>query len=358
MNKKDLDFIDLARSLAAFFMIFTHVVGLYSTTALAEKSLFGQMIGLLGESPAAPVFMVAMGILFTYKPKDDFQASINRGFKLLIKGYLLNIARVVLPAIIFSLLYVFNLDSTPEIIKENETSSAIIKIINSLVVIDILQLAGLSYIVLTLFQKLKIKNYFIVVAIILISICSPFLWGLGTSIPLIGRILDPFWGVGGEQVSFPLFPWLVYPLLGMILGSLYRNPEILTKRTMQFQLALGGVLMGIGFIIASSNWKYHFGDYWRTGPGGLTIYLGFVLAWLAFLFLISNLIPQAITDFMRFISRNITNFYIVQWLLISSGLAIIGETKLGFISTIVAISIVTTLTIIICQQLQKRNIQI
>ena len=355
MNKNDLNFIDLARTLAAFFMVFIHVLGLYSASSV-EDSLFGQVIGLLGEAPAAPVFMVVMGILFSYNPKVDHKASIIKGVKLVIKGYLLNFARVFLPALVFLLLTILGLYTTDSL-DENE-SIVTTKIFESLWVIDILQLAGLSYIILTIFQKMKIKNHTLIAIIILISIVSPFLWGLGTSLPIFGRGLDLFWGVDGEQVSFPLFPWIVYPLLGMILGSFYRNPKYLTKSAMCFQLGFGGILMLIGFAIALGDWQYHFGDYWRTGTAGLIVYIGFVMAWLAVLFMISTFIPHSITAFVRFISRNITNFYIVQWLLISIGLVLIGEIKFGMFASIMAMLLISILTTVICQQLQKRKIYI
>ena len=354
MQTKSLGFIDTTRALAAFFMVFTHVVGLYSTNAIAEHSFFGKAIGLLGEAPAAPVFMVAMGILFSYKGKADFHLNIKRGIKLLFKGYALNIARIILPGLVFLLFLIF--ESSHSGGQDNLGSEMSKKALDSIFVIDILHLAGLSYIVLSVFQKLGLKNYSIVFVMTAVAFISPVIWGMGTSLPFIGRGFDLLWGTGGEQVSFPLFPWLVYPLLGMILGNIYRDPLKLTPRTMLYQAGLGGVLAAIGLVMALGNWEYHFGDYWRTGPGGLFVYTGFVLIWLSLFFLLNDFIPSFFAEFFRFVSRNITNFYITQWLIISIGIVFVEEDKLGMLPTIFAISVVCAMTVLICRFLQKKNI--
>ena len=72
MQTKSLGFIDTTRALAAFFMVFTHVVGLYSTNAIAEHSFFGKAIGLLGEAPAARCLWWLWVYCFLIKAKQIF----------------------------------------------------------------------------------------------------------------------------------------------------------------------------------------------------------------------------------------------------------------------------------------------
>lgn len=52
-----------------------------------------------------------------------------------------------------------------------------------------------------------------------IMVVSPYLWGIKTGIGPIDIILEMFWGEK-TNTAFPLFPWLVYPLFGMVLNSL------------------------------------------------------------------------------------------------------------------------------------------
>lgn len=351
MNK--LPFLDLARGLAAIFMVSTHIVSINTDVQIAEHSTFGRVITLLGEAPAAPVFMVVMGTLYTYKRKHQFTNDIKRAFSLFAKGYYLNFLRLAVPSVLF----LFYIPSGSNETDDNVTNFAD-DIISNLLVVDILQVAGLSYLVMAIVNKLQLSNIFITLMILLVLVFSPFIWGIGTDVPLLGRLLEPLWGINGEMVSFPLFPWVTYPLVGMLLGRRYSIQITLTKQAMGYQFSFGVLLSFIGMFISNTNVLFHFGDYWRTGPGGLLVYIGFVLQWLAFMYFIFPLVHVGLFKLLEFISDNITNFYIVQWILVSASIVILNGYKLNVSESIIAIMIVVTLSIVICNWLVRYKVKL
>lgn len=351
---KNMAFLDIARGLAAVFMVCVHVLGLYSQPSVISESYFGKIISLLGEAPAAPVFMLIMGVLFSYKAARNIKTDLQRGIKLFIKGYLLNVARLITPLLIMLVLFPF-VRST---MLTQDNPDVVTELINNLLVVDILQLAGLSYLIMALLSHWQVNNTLIYMLIMLIVIISPQLWGVGSSMPVMNLFMAPLWGDKGELVSFPLFPWLIYPLLGFILGRYYFNAKADLTEVIKKQLIMGLTLFIIGLWIASSNYSYHFGDYWRTGPAGLIAYSGFTLAWLALLWYLTPFIHYNIVGLLSFMSHNITNFYIVQWLLISAGVVILNGSKLSILPTSLAMILVTLLTLLICQWLHKKSISL
>ncbi|WOE87224.1 acyltransferase family protein [Aeromonas veronii] len=348
-----LSFLDLARGLAAIFMVCTHVVTINTKTQIAEHSIFGKVITLLGEAPAAPVFMVIMGILYTYKKQHQFTHDIKRSFSLLTKGYYLNFLRLAVPFILFLFYMPFDTNKP-----DDKLTNFVDDIISNLLVVDILHAAGLSYLIMAIVNKFQFKDVYIIFIILFILVCSPFMWGLGTDVPFWGRLLEPLWGINGDMVSFPLFPWVIYPLTGMILGRRYSNPLTLTTQEMGCQFGFGVCLSFIGILISQTNVSFHFGDYWRTGPGGLVLYIGFIMQWLALMFFISPYIHKGFFNIINFISTYITNFYIVQWILISASIVVLEQYKLDIIESLATIIIIIAMSFLICKKLQKHNINL
>lgn len=348
-----LPFLDLARGLAAIFMVCTHVVSINTKTQIAEHSIFGRVITLLGEAPAAPVFMVVMGILYAYKKEHQFTHDIKRSFSLFAKGYYLNLLRLAVPFTLFLFYMPFD-TSEPD----DKLTNFADDIISNLLVVDILQVAGLSYLIMAIVNKLQLNDVCITLLILLVLVYSPFIWGLGTYVPFWGRLLEPLWGINGEMVSFPLFPWVIYPLIGMILGRRYSNPLTLTTQAMGYQFGFGVLLSFIGILISKTNISFHFGDYWRTGPGGLILYIGFIMQWLALMFFVSPYLHKGFLNVISFISTHITNFYIVQWVIISASIVVLDQYKLDITESLVAIIIIVAMSFLICKKLQKHNVNL
>jgi len=100
-----LKFVDLAKALAAVFMVAVHVLDTHALSQIYDVSLFGRIISLLGEAPAAPVFMFCMGLSFSYSKNFEFLSRAKRSFSIFFKGYKLNFFRLAIPALLFGLVY-------------------------------------------------------------------------------------------------------------------------------------------------------------------------------------------------------------------------------------------------------------
>jgi uncharacterized membrane protein len=330
--------IDLARGLAVFFMISVHTLEVFANQEV-KNSVFGQIIAFLGGPPAAPVFMTLMGFSFIYSSKSELKPKLFRGFKIFLSGYLLNILRGVIP---FSLASYLNMDvvKTFPIEKFNEYTI--------LTTVDILQFAGIALMIMSIIQALNINKYLILVSAFLISMISPFLWGIKIDLPIIDQVLELFWGDQpiefsfiANKIAFPVFPWLTFPLLGMFLGETVKNSTDTNRIFNYFGLA-GIVFVLIGGAISYNNFNYHFNDYYHSRQGAMLFMCGFVMGWLYLTKLVIDNIPtNSFFDLLFQWSKGVTNIYFIQWIIILWSIAFFGINRSSFTTTILLILIFT-----------------
>jgi uncharacterized membrane protein len=295
-----LPFLDLARGLAIVFMVFQHVQIMFAVGS-GEDSALGAVFLLLGTAPAAPVFMVAMGFLFGSSARTGVRSGVMRGLQLFALGYALNLLRFVLPLLLFG---------DPQAVKLFGDTWW-----GPLFEIDILQLAGLSLIVLGPVKRYVRDPRLVLALAMAVAVISPLLWGVGGG----SVLLDPLWGLGA-WVSFPLFPWLGYPLLGLSLAG-YTARATSARRLMRGWALAGACAAVAGIALLpfapGPGGILTFGDYYRSGLPVQLLLAGFVLLWLPLLWWLDRrlswvLIPRYLTS----LSRNITAIYVIQWLLI------------------------------------------
>jgi len=312
MKKQRILFLDLARGLAIFFMIMQHAVIIYAVNA-GEGSDLGDIVLLLGTAPAAPVFMLIMGIFFAHSRKTmSLRFGVTQGLRLLLLGYLLNLIRFSLPTQItgeYGIMF-----------KGSESPLALF------FVVDILQMAGLSLIVMTLIKRYLSWRIVWLSAAVVIGFVSPLLWGILDELPGLSLL----WGTG-ENVFFPLFPWIIYPLIGMVYS--YHligcgDMSSLMKKTSLVGLCL--FVAGALSWIFLSNDIFVVGDYFRSGPWVHLTIIGFVFLWLPFCWWIVERVPgNPIFRQLYFWSTNVTVAYIIQWTLIGWGMLFFGCNELS-----------------------------
>jgi uncharacterized membrane protein len=319
-NKRLLS-IDLARGLAVFFMIAVHTLEVFASPAVIN-SVFGQIIEFFGGPPAAPVFMTLMGFSFIYSTKSGLKPKLLRGFKIFLAGYLLNIIRGVVP---FTLSVYFKMDIIETLPLEKLNGCTF------LTIIDILQLAGLSLMIMALIQEFKINKYVVLISAFLISMLSPFLWGLTLNIPAADQIFELLWGdqpIGfsfiANKIAFPIFPWLSFPLLGMFLGDTMKKTNNPNRTFMHFGIG-GLVVLLIGVAISYNNIEYHFNDYYHSRQGAMLFMGGFVVFWMYITKLATDTLPaNKLFDLLFKWSKGVTNIYLTQWIIIIWSIAFFG----------------------------------
>jgi hypothetical protein len=217
-----------------------------------------------------------------------------------------------------------------------------------LTTVDILQFAGIALMIMSIIQALNINKYLILVSAFLISMISPFLWGIKIDLPIIDQVLELFWGDQpiefsfiANKIAFPVFPWITFPLLGMFLGETVKNSTD-TKRIFNYFGLSGIFVLAIGVAISFTNYQYHFNDYYHSRQGAMLFMCGFVMGWLYLNKLVIDNIPtNSFFDLLFQWSKGVTNIYFIQWIIILWSIAFFGINKSSFTTTILLILIFT-----------------
>jgi uncharacterized membrane protein len=330
--------IDLARGLAVFFMIAVHTLEVFASPEV-KNSVFGQIIEFLGGPPAAPVFMTLMGFSFIYSRKSELKPRLIRGFKIFLAGYLLNILRGVIPFALSNYLQMAVVEKLP---LEKLNAHTIFTIV------DILQFAGIACMIMALIQEFKINRYIILFVAFLISMLSPFLWGLSVNVPFVDQVLELFWGDQPiefsfieNKIAFPVFPWLSFPLLGMFLGDSMKNSKD-QGMTFKYFGITGTLVLLFGVVISYSNIDYHFNDYYHSRQGGMLSMSGFVILWMYIVNIVIDMFAMnRLFELLFKWSKGVTNIYFAQWIFIIWSIGLFGINESSYATVVLLILIFT-----------------
>lgn len=290
-------------------MIQVHLMELFASPSVFE-SLTGKISLFMGAPPAAPVFMAAMGYFFARSQKSALQ-QIIRGFKLIGAGILLNTgmnAHLLIKIISGT----FEINPWPYVFG-----------------VDILFLAGLSLITMAVFKTMAGNNLLLwIILLITAAAINPYLPVYTGSFTPIKYLQAFFWGYFWWSY-FPLFPWLAYPVFGVVL-FLVNKKFNLSKPDEKYRAMLAFLIL-IPLVI-------FFPDQFRVATN-LEIYYhhrlpffiwtsGFILIWGYFFHLITIIIrTSAVVGYIRWTGKHVTVFYVIQWLIIGNIATAIYKTQ-------------------------------
>ena len=278
-------------------------------------------------------FVFLMGIFITLAGNKNLSLSIKRGVILFLAGYALNFFRSSLP---MWLSLEFGLVSQEDLGDGNP--------IYELLVVDILQFAGIAFIICSLLSHyLPNPKHWLVIALGL-AFASPYAWDTHTGNAFVDEILKLLAGNITEGAFFPQLPWLAYAISGMAFGHWMKQADdlnVFLKKSAWFSLTT--TLVGIGIIFTNAD--YHIGDSMRAGPGAVIAISGFT-ALTIFLFntIVEKVPHNPIFSFWYTWSKHITTIYVVHWLLLGWGLMYFGFRSLsgtGFLVTLLALYVLT-----------------
>ena len=139
-------------------MIFIHTITIATLFENAVSTPYYVIVGsILGGPFSAPVFMFCMGIGIIYSRNSQPNTMIKRGIKLFLLGLLVNIFSFIIPHYLSQ--YLLN-------------SGNILPILNGLKLfyVDILEFAGLSFVILGIFKKMNLSNRQLLAAGIILSV--------------------------------------------------------------------------------------------------------------------------------------------------------------------------------------------
>ncbi|HEV7737464.1 MAG TPA: heparan-alpha-glucosaminide N-acetyltransferase domain-containing protein [Chlamydiales bacterium] len=332
--------LDLARGFTVLFIPIVHSVMIYGSPEVHTSTL-GDILGFIAEWPGAQVFMLAMGISFELSTPKSFGRILGRSMTLVTVGYFMNFLKFVVPYFMGGLpgklLYDLHSDGW----------------VSLLLIGDILQFAGISLLILWCVQKAPDRILVALLLAMFVCFASPFPFSANS------HVVDLATG-GPPKVFFPLFPWLVYPLAGVVIGN---SIKAYGSKIFVFLLAIGAGLMLAAFCAEIATEASSFASaqddpstssgqtsFYVTGPWDTLMHLGFVLVWLAGFHFLSKLRWNAVFKTLQWMSKNITLIYFIQWPLIFWMMPVIGYQRLNTICSVVIgidVALVTWLIVLI-----------
>jgi len=326
---------DVAKSFAIIFMIIVHTFDHMTQT---NGNILPKIIEFLGCPPAAGVFMFAMGLGISYTKHSSPKEFAKRGIKLVIMGYVLNFFRETILLIIGKLCSVSN-------------SYEGVSIFSSLMAIDILQFAGLSFILVALFKKIKLKPYIILIIAIVMNIISYLTIGIFENSSEYVQYPVGLLFFTNSNTSFPLFSWFIYPALGICFGSILKHINLNEKNRLYRYILCVSITLLIIVSIFCKLLNYNITSFFMTDLYFKQIPITFlwciciVLIFISLYYFLSKLIKGRGENIIKYLSSNVNTIYIIQWLIICYTIAIMEIFNVNLFSTVWAIPIGIIITI-------------
>lgn len=327
--------LDLARGFTVLMIAPVHTVLLYSKPEIYNTVLV-KCFAFIAEGPGAQLFMMLMGIYFSFQKQKSFTSIVKRSLLFLVAGYSLNVLKFIVPLCLGLLPENFLLD-----LQVQHDSKGIVQL---LLLGDILHFAAIALIIMFFVKHLRHFQYWALLIAMIVCFVSPFCWDMQTDNGFANYLLQL---AGGQppRIFFPLFPWLVYPLMGLSAGYFI----------MQYGLQVFGWLRNFGILFILYGWllKTFFVQqesisFYRTLPADTLMHAGIVLITLyLWEWLYNHVTANYFFRILQYMSQHITQVYIVSWILIMWMLPVFGYQQLDYNQSIAAITITTILTITI-----------
>jgi len=195
--------------------------------------------------------------------------------------------------------------------------------------VDIFYLAGLSVIFIALLKSIKKGQGWVAVILAFFVVGST---GYMNEILMVSErnYVLPFIAGTYSWAYFPLFPWLAYPLLGF---TFYHWEEKILSFVTKQKIVSGFILAGIGVLVISFcrwgiNTTINLPAYYHHTFLFSLWAIGIVILWVVFLRFLLNKFPDTgIGNFLKWLGKNITLFYVIQWLIIGNISTVIYQTQ-------------------------------
>ncbi len=294
-----LGLVDLAKGIAVVLMIQVHLTELFALPLLRESTP-GKLSLFLGGVPAAPVFMAIMGY---------FIARSTKPLRSVVRGLL-----------IIGLGFALNLGMNAHLLLNIHDHSVMLDPLPYVFGVDILFLAGLSMVLISLFRRITGESIwfwgFLLVVASVVNLWLPEYSGEKAALYYFQAF---FWG-NFSWSYFPLFPWLVYPLAGFLFRLIEKtHANVLQKMIESLYLI---VILTVGFMIGlvyGFRISTDLQAYYHHNPLFGLWALDFLALWMLLMSKVYAWVRDAkVTAFLEWTGRNVTAFYVVQWLLIGN----------------------------------------
>ena len=336
--------LDLLKALCIVGMIFMHVL-----LDLTEGTMPSVVDDYLTEFFGAATFMICMGIGMRYTHRQSPSSYLIRGFGLLTIGQFLNILRNAIP----------NLIAWWITGKQFFIANAFL-ILQS----DILTFAGLAFLLMALFKRLKLSDGAILGFSVVMNFAALILWHV--TVPpqsyLASQMLG-FFIITDAEAYFPLLCYFIFVAFGYFIGGYYpriKDKSALANRVMAicFPLALiyyiFRFMMDMPFLPElGTDLQYNM----KPTPDAIATCL-FTLGFLAVLEKIVEAMGGKLPGIVRHFSAYINNYYCLSYLFIlpvqTLLIALTGHLMLGDVLPILYCFFVTAACYFLIEMNEKK----
>lgn len=292
---------DLLKGLAVLFMVQVHIIELFATPEIYDSN-YGKFSLFLGGPFVAPLFVTVLGYFIALSSKSTSQL-VFRGIKMVLLGMFLNLA--------------LNLN----LILKVKSNLLQIDIWPYIFGIDIFHFAGFSIIILALLKKIFERNILLLAIFIVIS---------ASLSDVVKNIIQPneistyFYSLlyGCSKWSyFPLFPWIAYPLAGMLLFNLKKQFTfnwLYLKKT-KLIILVSFILFMVFTINYAISVASNLQEYYHHGIKFCAWTIAFLLFYSYFINEINLYFNQfKLLKFIAWLGTHVTIIYIIQWIIIGN----------------------------------------
>lgn len=313
---RQLEF-DVAKVLAIIYMVIIHVYENMSSVnyGILPNNLFRGFIEFTGGPLAAPVFMFAMGIGMVYTRNRSPKLFAVRGLKLLGMAYLLNFVRMTVPYLLSLLAGV--------------DSGRGWTLIDTIGLVDILQFAGMAFLLVALLNKWKVSRYGIVAVALLLQAAGTLLLHTFDGLPSVIQYALGLLFHTNRAVAFPLTLWFAYPAFGIFFGEYLQSVD--DKKTLYNRIA---AISACGLLAASAAMKLtgwnllkNFalaGEVYYIQTFATTVWTLFVVGIQLYIcHRFSLRLNGPVLEGTKFISSHLNTIYIIQWVLVSYSVVVL-----------------------------------
>ncbi len=298
---------DFAKALAILFMVLVHTFIYAFGEDDMDHGFQYQLNNVYGGVLAAPVFMFCMGVGIAYSRKNDPHTMCVRGLKLIVAGYLLNVVRA-LPQL---LLWIRGGD--------DYNYGLFIEELN---LFDILQFAGVAFLLFALLRLLRFTANGILLTGLALSVFGTFVRSVDMGSTWLNLLCYPFIGihVGDIWTSFPLANWFIFVAAGYWFGQLIRRCNDLNRLyALLTPPAAFFFAIGVSYLILHQTGM--FSDLSDDLFYYLTLFDAFVcingaLTVVGIGHFLMPHEPQPVFEMVKQVSGDVTRIYLVHWVFV------------------------------------------
>ena len=324
--------LDLAKALAIIFMIFVHT---YEAHWFLENSEEGAgficawIIEFLGGVPAAPLFMLAMGVGVVYSKRSTAMTYLKRAAQIFGLGILVNFFQQWVPIFL-----------RPDVAEEFAANA------HSIIATDIYSFVTVSFLFFAYLKTTRHPTAISAITLVICLIVSEITYPnhIDTGNAWVDSIIGIFVRTN-EYSYFPFFTWALWPLLGYLFGKLLIRTE--NKLKMYSIIAATGVValavatyvinMDPNDLIINSLTEANMDDvglYYAMDTWNLLWSYGALAIEMFLLYVVVRLTGNRIPRLFSYMSRHIMSIYVIQWIFIGLATPIFDKVKNVFVCAV------------------------